>query len=231
MLITIKNMWANQVLFHRRYLARHFAAIHEIKPVLELDKPVYLGLSILDLRKFLMYEFHYKYIERKYDNSAKLLFTETDSLVYDIKTDGVNKDFYKDKNVFDFSDYPEDFKFFNPVNKKVIFKMKDRKMKWNHRENNQWICWIKVKDVFLNCCRWWRNSKSERVNKNVVKNIRHKEFVDVLFNKKMIRHKMERIQSKLNSIEAYDTFKFFWSCFDDKRYGINSLAYFHKNVK
>ena len=47
----------------------------------------------------------------------------------------------------------------------------------------------------------------------------------------MIRHKMERIQSKLNSIEAYDTFKFFWSCFDGKRYGINSLAYFHKNVK
>ena len=51
----------------------------------------------------------------------------------------------------------------------------------------------------------------------------------------MIRHKMDRIQSKLNSIEAYDVFKFFWSCFDDKRYildnGINSLAYFHKNVK
>ena len=69
------------------------------------------------------------FIERKYDNSAKLLFTETDSLVYYIKTDGVNEDFYKDKNVFDFSDYPEDFKFFNPVNKKVIFKMKDRKMK------------------------------------------------------------------------------------------------------
>ena len=42
---------------------------------------------------------------------------------------------------------------------------------------------------------------------------------------------MERIQSKLNSIEAYDAFKFFWSCFDDKRYGINSLAYFHKNLK
>ena len=111
--------------------------IFEIKPVLELDKPVYLGLSILDLMIFLMYEFHYKYIERKYDNSAKLLFTETDSLIYDIKTDRVNEDFYKDKNVFDFSDYPEDFKFFNPVNKKVIFKMKDRKMKLNHRENNQ----------------------------------------------------------------------------------------------
>ena len=47
----------------------------------------------------------------------------------------------------------------------------------------------------------------------------------------MIRHKMERIQSKLNSIEAYDTFKFFCSCFDDKRYGINSLAYFQKSVK
>ena len=70
-----------------------------------------------------MYDFHYNYIKRKYD--AKLLFTDTDSLVYEIKTNHVYDDFYKDKELFDFIDYPEDLKFFDLVNKKVIGKMKD----------------------------------------------------------------------------------------------------------
>ena len=51
-----------------------------------------------------MYEFHYKYIKRKYN--AKLLLTDTDILVYEIKTDDVYENFYEGKNLFDFSDYP-----------------------------------------------------------------------------------------------------------------------------
>ena len=60
---------------------------------------------------------------KKYDD--KLLFTDTDNLVYKIKTNDVYEDFYNDKDLFDFSDYPQDSKFFDPVNKKVIGKMKD----------------------------------------------------------------------------------------------------------
>ena len=70
-----------------------------------------------------MYEFHYKYIKSKF--SANLLFTDTDSLVYEIDTKDVYEDFYGDENLFDFSDYPRDSKFFDPVNKKVIAKVKD----------------------------------------------------------------------------------------------------------
>ena len=70
-----------------------------------------------------MYEFHYEYIKSKFD--AKLLFTYTDSLVYEIKTKNVYEDFYRDKNLFDFSDYSLDSKFFDLGNKKVIGKMKD----------------------------------------------------------------------------------------------------------
>ena len=69
-----------------------------------LEKPIYVGFSILDLSKLLMYEFHYKYIKRKYD--TKLLFTDLDSLVYETETENAYEDFYKDKNLFDFSDYP-----------------------------------------------------------------------------------------------------------------------------
>ena len=71
--------------------------------------------------------------------------------------------------------------------------------------------------------------------KGVNKKLRHKKFVDVLFNKKVIRHNMKRIQSKLHRIGTYDVCKISLSCFDDKRYilddGINRLAYFYKDIK
>ena len=67
-----------------------------------------------------MYEFHYKYIKSKFD--AKLLLTDTDSVVYEIKTKNIYEDFYGDKNLFDFSDYPLNSKFFDPVNKTLLVK-------------------------------------------------------------------------------------------------------------
>ena len=107
----------------QKIFSKKFAAIHEIKAVLTLNKPIYVVFSILDLSKYLMYEFRYKYIKSKFD--AKLLFTVTDSLVYEIKTKDVSEDFYQDKNLFDFSAYPFDSNFLDPVNKKVIGKIKD----------------------------------------------------------------------------------------------------------
>ena len=107
----------------QKIFSKYFVTIHEIKPVLTLNKPIFVGFSILDLSKYLMYELHYKYIKSKFD--AKLLFTDTDSLVYDIKTEDVYEDFYKDKNLFDFSDYPLNSKFFDPAYKNFIGKIKD----------------------------------------------------------------------------------------------------------
>ena len=95
-------------------------AIHEIKPVLTLDKPIYVGFSIFDLSKLLINVFHYGYVKTKYND--RLLFTEKDSLVYKIETKDVYEDPYKDKKFFDFSGYPRDLKFFDPVNKKLLVK-------------------------------------------------------------------------------------------------------------
>ena len=107
----------------QKIFSKNLVAVHKIKPLLTLDKPIYVGFSILDLKKLLMYEFHYQYIKNKFD--TKLLFTDTDSLVYEFKSEDVYEDFYEDKNLFDFSDYPLESKFFDPANKKVIGKMKD----------------------------------------------------------------------------------------------------------
>ena len=57
-----------------------------------MNKPVYLGQAILDLSKIIMYEFHYDYMLLKYNNNIQLCYMDTDSLVYDIKTE----DFYAD---------------------------------------------------------------------------------------------------------------------------------------
>ncbi len=100
-------------------------AVHMKKTQLKLDKPIYLGASILDISKTLMYDFHYDYIKKNYGQKSKLLFTDTDSLCYEIQTE----DFYKDisgdvERVFDTSNYSKDHLSKIPTgkNKKVIGK-------------------------------------------------------------------------------------------------------------
>ena len=72
-----------------------------------------------------MYDFHYNYIKKKYNNRARLLFTDTDSLTYEIEAEDVYKDFWNDKDMFDNSDYPESSPYHCNVNKKIIGKFKD----------------------------------------------------------------------------------------------------------
>ena len=92
---------------HCNILSEELVAIHMKKTKLVFDKPVYLGTCILDLSKTLMYNFHYNYTKQKYGDKAKLIFTDTNSLMYEIQTE----DFYMDisadvKHRFDTSDYP-----------------------------------------------------------------------------------------------------------------------------
>ena len=70
-------------------------------------------------------EFHYDYIKRKYSNNSRLCFTDTDTLMYRIKTEDVYVDFTKDNKMFDFSNYSAMSKFYDDSNKLVTGKMKD----------------------------------------------------------------------------------------------------------
>ena len=100
-----------------------FAAIHEIKPILMLNKPIYVGFNVLDLSKWKMYDFDYNFIKKNFN--AELLFTDTDSLTYEIKSEDVYEEFFKWKDLFDFSNYSKDSKFYDESNKRVIGKIKD----------------------------------------------------------------------------------------------------------
>ena len=119
MLKTIKNVskpsFASQKIF-----SENFVAIYVTKLVSTLDKQLSVRVCFLDCSKLLIYEFHYKYIKVEYGSSAKLLFTDTDRLVYKIETDGI----YKNRSMFDLFDYTEDSKFFDLVNKKVTGQKK-----------------------------------------------------------------------------------------------------------
>ena len=68
-----------------------------VNVALNLNKPAFIGMYILELSKVLMYEFHYDYIKNKYGNKSKLSFTDPDSLMYEIKTKDVYEDFSSDK--------------------------------------------------------------------------------------------------------------------------------------
>ena len=109
----------------KKEFTEDLVAVHKIKETLVLNRTAYVGMCILDLSKTLLYDFHYDYIKKKYGSRAKLGFTETDSLCYEITTKDAYKDFWADKHKFDNRDYPKESPFFDPTNNKVIGKFKD----------------------------------------------------------------------------------------------------------
>ena len=102
----------------------NLVAVHKIKETLTLNRSAYVGMCILDLSKTLMYDFHYNYIKDKYGDKVKLLFTDTDSLTYEIEAKDVYKDFWNDKDKFDNSDYSESSTYFDKTNKKLLVNSK-----------------------------------------------------------------------------------------------------------
>ena len=82
-------------------------------------------MCMLDLSKILKCKFHYDYIKNKHDNKSKLLFKDTDNLMYEIKTENVYEDFSSNKEMFDFTNYSTKSKYYDDSNKLVIRKMKD----------------------------------------------------------------------------------------------------------
>ena len=155
----------------QKIFSKKFVAIHQIKSVLTLDKPIYVGFSILELSKLLMYKFHYEYIKNKFD--VKLLFTDTDILVYEIKRKDVYEVSYSDKHWFDFSNYPVNSKYYDPANKCVLGKMKDE---FKGEIISEFIG-LKSKMYLLISAGDKEVSKAKGVNKKV----KHKEFADVYF--------------------------------------------------
>ena len=143
-----------------------------------------------------MYDFHYNFIKKHFD--AELLFTDTDSLTYELKSD-VYEEFFKHKVLFDFNNYPKDPKFFDQANKKVTSKMKDES---EGKVIGEFVG-LKSKMYSVKNIAGKESDTSKGVNIATEFN----EFKDPLFNKKIIRHKMRKIQGKKHKMGTYEISK------------------------
>ena len=119
--IFFKKIWKDFLKYTSRPIyithnifGKDYAAIHEIKPVLILNKPIYIEFIVLDLSKWKMYDFHYNFIKKSFN--TELLFTDTNSLTYEKKKKNVYEEFFKWKDLFEFSNYSKDSIFFNETN-------------------------------------------------------------------------------------------------------------------
>ena len=118
------NEWVSEPNYHTtKYFSENLLAIEMKKTKVKMNKPVYLGMSILDISKTLMYEFWYDYVKPKYKDKAKLCYMDTDSFVINIFTEDFFEDITNDtERWFDTSNYDENDKRPLPIsmNKKVI---------------------------------------------------------------------------------------------------------------
>ena len=219
----------------RKIFNENLVSVHMKKTSLTMNKPVYLGMSILDLSKIIMFDFHYKYIKPKYGNKAKLLFTDTDSFLYEIQTE----DFYKDisgdvKDRFDTSDYPENHPSGIPtgINKKVLGMFKDEAAGKVIKE----FVGLRAKLYSYKMDEGKENKRCKGIKKAVVeKSITHEDYKTCLETGKEQLRRQNIIRSYEHVLYTEEVNKIALSAADDKRYllkdSYDTLAWGHRRIK
>lgn len=220
---------------HCTIFSENLCAIEMGKTEIYFDKPVYLGMSILDLSKKLMYDFHYNYIKPKYSDKAKLLFTDTDSLAYEIQTEDFYKDISSDVEVmFDTSNFPDSHPSGIPTgkNKKAVGMFKDE-------AGSQIIEEFVGLRAKLYSYKMFESKKEEKkckgVKKSVIKKtITHDDYKRCLLSGEKQYRQMMTFRSRKHEIFTEEINKIALSADDDKRIilpnKINTLAYGHSEA-
>ena len=200
---------------------------------IKINKPFYIGMSILDLSKWHMYNFYYNVMKAIFGDRVHLLYTDTDSFIYKISS----ADLYEElrphaRDYFDFSNYPENHLLKNSCNKKVPGKFKDESASKcitefvGLRSKMYSFMFDDKKDV----------SKAEvRVAKGVqisviFNDLRFFTYLNCLWNDEVKEHNFKTIRSMKHSMATYTQSKITLCPFEDKRYlldAINSLPYGH----
>ena len=119
----LRRLIANPAFARANIFDNDLAAIQVHKSNLVLNRPVYVGMNILDLSKHLIYDFCYNQLKAQYGQSCQLLYTDTDSLLLEIETEDVYKEMAQNQTFYDTSDYPEDHPLYSSANKKVLGKL------------------------------------------------------------------------------------------------------------
>ncbi|XP_043470555.1 DNA polymerase-like [Leptopilina heterotoma] len=220
--------------FHKRAIFNeNLVAVELNKTEVLMNKPIYIGLSVLDISKTLMYDFHYKYMRNKYGKNCKLLYTDTDSLIYKIKCTDIYSDMKADICKFDTSDYPADNIYGIPqANKKVLGLMKDE---CNGRIITEFVG-LRSKMYSIRVDGEDFMKKANGVKTVVVKkSISFDDYMYCLKNIKIQTRVQYSIRSKLDNVHTLKQTKIALSPFDDKRYllenSTDTLAWGHYKIK
>jgi hypothetical protein len=201
------------------------------KTCVKYDKPMIVGMCVLDLSKVLMYEFHYDFIKKQYGNKAKLLFTDTDSLTYHIETEDFYVDMKNNLELFDTSDYPKGHLCQSDDNKKEIGKFKDE------AESVPIVEFVGLRSKMYSFMKEGGKSKAtaKGIKKNVIKSLTIHQYRKAIFsnNVKDMKQKtsFNLIRSMNHQLYSINVNKTGLCCYDDKRYvlgdNIHTLAHGH----
>jgi hypothetical protein len=207
------------------------AAVHMSKQEIILKKPTYVGMSILDISKVFMYEFHYNHIRAEYGDRATLLMTDTDSLIYIIQTDDIYEDMSKHQNLYDTSDYPSNHPAYSIINKKVLGKMKDET---NGKPIKEFVG-LRPKMYSILQSDNSEKKTAKGINRSVTKKLRHQAYYDTLFEERSSYVNMATIKSVRHTVMSVDIQKLGLSSYDNKRYvmedKVTTLAHGHYRIK
>ena len=208
------NKLVSEPNFHTMKLIDNNLAIIEMRKVkVKMNKPVYLGLSILDISKISMYEFWYDYVKIKYEDKARLCYMDTDSFVVNIKT----KDFYKDisqdvNKRFDTSNYTFDRPLPTGINKKVIGLMKD---KLGGDIITEFVA-LRPKAYSYITNNFIEMKKAKGTKKcNVNKMLRFEDYKKCLFDNGKVLKSQQRFKSENHEVYTENINKIALSCDDD----------------
>ena len=210
---------------------KHLVGVSMKKLKVLLNKPIYVGFSILDLSKKFMYEFHYLKVLKRYGSSARLLFTDTDSLCYHVTTEDIYKDMYENLDWFDTSNFPESHYLHSNMRKKELGVFKDEM-------GGDIVCeFVGLRPKLYSILTVSKNKKTAKgINKATInKHLRHEQYLSSLFDGVKHSHSMSGIRSDKHKLFNYTIKKTSLCPLDDKRYilndGISSLAYGHYRIK
>ena len=223
-----RNKLVSEPNYHTMKLIDDNLAIIEMKKVkVKMNKPIYLGLSILELSKIIMYEFWYDYVKVKYMDNAKLCYMDTDSFVINVKT----KDFYKDiaedvKERFDTSNFSYDRPLPINMNKKVAGLIKDE---LDGSIINEFVA-LRTKEYSYRTDDLVELKKAKGTKKCVTKNMLiFEDYKNCLFGNGKVLRSQQRLKSENHAVYTECINKVALSCDDDKRIvnqdGITSYPY------
>lgn len=197
-----------------------------------LNKPIYLGMTCLELSKLHMYQLYYDLFQKIYGENLKLLFMDTDSFCFQIKTKDIFEDFRKYSDILDLSEYPEDHfsKLHTDKNKKVLGMLKDE-MKGSIISQ-----FVGIKSKMYSLSYENKNKKTGKGIQRAVleKFFSHDDYKECVLESNLFFAQNRRIESKNHQLRTVEQSKLVLTPFDDKRYYINnidSLAYGHIDIK